>query len=195
MRFWYYEVTIMMFEQFFNSPTKSRLVKFFVYNHSKFFDIGDIAKRLELPPVKIKSHLKELKKAGFLKSKSAHSFSISYKFPYLNELKGLVLKFPPVSDEFLLHEAKKIGQVKLLIIAGMLVHAQKARTEIVVVGDRITEKKTERFLRAVEAQAGKELRYVLLTNEEFLYRKKMFDRFVLDVLELPHKKVINKLGI
>lgn len=185
----------MMFEQFFNSPIKSRLVKFFVYNHNKFFDINDIARRLELPAGKLKSHLKELKKAGFLKSKSAHSFSISYKFPYFNEVKGLVLKFPPVSDEFLQQEAKKVGQVKLLIIAGMLVHAQKARTEIVIVGDRIAERKAERFLRSVEAQAGKELRYVLLTNEEFLYRKKMFDRFVLDVLELQHKKVINKLGI
>lgn len=184
-----------MFEQFFSSPVKSRLVKFFIYNHSKFFDVDDIARRLELSPGKIRSHLKELKKAGFVKSRSAHSFSISYKFPYLNEVKGLVLKFPPVSDEFLQQEAKKMGQVKLLIIAGMLVHAQKARTEIVVVGDRITEKKAERFLRSVEAQAGKELRYVLLTNDEFLYRKKMFDRFVLDVLELSHKKVINKLGI
>lgn len=195
MRFWYYDITIMMFEQFFNSPIKARLVKFFVYNHNKFFDINDIAGRLDLSAGKLKSHLKELKKAGFLKSKSAHSFSISYKFPYLNEVKGLVLKFPPVSDEFLVQEAKKMGQVKLLIAAGMLVHAQKARTEIVIVGDRIAEKKAERFLRSVEAQAGKELRYVLLTNEEFLYRKKMFDRFVLDVLELQHKKVINKLGI
>src|SRR3989344_2873661 len=137
----------MMFEQFFSSPIKSRLVKFFVYNHSKFFDIGDIAQRLNLPAGKIKSHLKELKKAGFLKSRSAHSFSISYKFPYFNELRALVVKFPPVSDEFLQQEVKKIGQVKLLIIAGMLVHAQKARTEIVIVGDRIPERKAERFLR------------------------------------------------
>ena len=55
----------MMFEQFFNSPIKSRLVKFFVYNHSKFFDIGDIAKRLELSPGKIRGYLKELKNKGF----------------------------------------------------------------------------------------------------------------------------------
>lgn len=185
----------MMFEQFFSSPVKSRLVKFFIYNHNKFFDVGDIAQRLDLPAGTIKNHLKELKKSGFLKSRSAHSFSISYKFPYFNELKALVVKFPPVSDDFLQQEAKKMGQVKLLIIAGMLVHAQKARTEIIIAGDHIPERKAERFLRAVEAQAGKELRYVLLTNEEFLYRKKMFDRFVLDVLELSHKKVINKLGI
>ena len=77
----------------------------------------------------------------------------------------------------------------------MLVHAEKARAEIILIGDRISEKKTERFLHAIEAQAAKELRYVLMTTEEFIYRKKMFDRFVLDVLELPHRIVVNKLKL
>lgn len=185
----------MTFEHFFDSPIKIRLVKFFVYNHNKFFDIKDIARRLGIPPGALRKHARELRKEGFLKSRSRESFSISYRFPYLNEVKELVLKFPPVSDEFLLKEAKKIGNVKELIIAGMLVHAEKARAEIVLVGDRVSEKKAERFLHAVEAQAAKELRYVLLTTEEFLYRKKMFDRFVLDVLEYPHRTIINKLKL
>lgn len=185
----------MIFEHFLDSPIKIRLIKFFVYNHNKFFAVKDIAHRLNIPAGVVRKHAKELRKIGFLKSRSAESFSISYRFPYLNEIKGLVQKFPPVSEEFLQKEAKKIGNVKALIIAGMLVHAEKVRAEIVLVGDRISEKKAEKFLHAIEAQAGKELRYVLLTTEEFVYRKKMFDRFVLDVLEFPHRIIINKLKL
>lgn len=185
----------MTFEHFLNSPIKIRLIKFFVYNHNKFFDIKDIAHRLDIPLGVVRKHAQELRKEGFLKSRSAGSFSISYRFPYLNEVKGLVLKLPPVSDAFLQKEAKKIGNVKMLIIAGMLVHAEKARAEIILIGDRISEKRAERFLHAIEAHAAKELRYVLMTTEEFIYRKKMFDRFVLDVLELPHRNVIDKLKI
>lgn len=186
---------VMTFEHFLSSPIKIRLIKFFVYNHNKFFDIKDVAHRLNIPLAAVRKHAQELRKEGFLKSRSATSFSISYRFPYLQEIKGLVMKLPPASDEFLEKEAKKIGNVKALIIAGLLVHAEKARAEIILIGDRISEKKAEKFLHAVEAQAAKELRYVLLSTEEFLYRKKMFDRFVLDVLEFPHRTLINKLKI
>lgn len=185
----------MTFEHFLNSPIKLRLIKFFIYNHTKFHDIKDVAHRLNIPLGAVRKHAQELRKEGFLKSRSAASFSISYRFPYLQEVRALVVKFPPVSDEFLQKEAKKIGNVKALIIAGLLVHAEKVRAEIVLVGDRISEKKVERFLHAVEAHAAKELRYVLLTTEEFAYRRKMFDRFVLDVLEFPHRAVINKLKL
>lgn len=185
----------MTFEQFFDSPVKLRLIKFFVHNHSRFCDIGDIAKKLDIPAATAKKYAKELRKEGFLKSRSAGSYSISYRFPFLAEVKALTLKFPPVSDDFLLKEAKKIGNVKALIIAGMLVHAEKARAEIILVGDKVSEKKAERFLHAVEAQAARDLRYVLMTTEEFAYRRKMFDRFVLDVLEFPHRTVINKLKL
>jgi len=84
----------MTFEQFFNSEIKARLVKFFIYNNSKFFDIGDIAKRLALRRSVIKPDLLELRDQGFLKSRSSKAFSVSYKFPHLNDIKNLALRFP-----------------------------------------------------------------------------------------------------
>src|SRR3989344_4817483 len=185
----------MTFEQFFNSEIKSRLIKFFTYNHTKFYDVSEIARSLDLPSGTVKSHLLKLLAEGFLKSKSSKSFSVSYKFPYLQDVKNLVLKFPPVADETLLKEIAKVGQVKLFIIAGIFLNEEKARADILIVGNRISEKKLERFLRLVESQIGKEIRYVLLNAEEFKYRKNMFDRFILDVLEFPHKKLINKLKV
>ncbi|MEK7520222.1 MAG: hypothetical protein AAB581_03225, partial [Patescibacteria group bacterium] len=76
-----------------------------------------------------------------------------------------------------------------------LINTEKARTDILLVGDNMSERKAERFLRFVESCVGTELRYTLLKTEEFKYRKSMFDRFVLDILEFPHRKVINKLKV
>ncbi len=185
----------MTFEQFFNSEIKSRLIKFFTYNHNKFYEVGDIARKLNLPNATVKSQLLRLLADGFLKSKSSKAFSVSYKFPYLQDIKNLVLQFPPVTDELLLKEITKIGQIKLFLIAGTLINEQKARADMLIVGNRVSEKKMEKFLRIVESNIGKEIRYVLLTTEEFKYRKNMFDRFILDVLEFPHKKLINKLKV
>ncbi len=185
----------MTFEQFFNSEVKSRLIKFFTYNHTKFYEVSEIARSLNLPSNTVKSNLLKLLSEGFLKSKSSKSFSVSYKFPYLQDVKNLVLKFSPVSDDTLQKEIAKIGQVKLFIVAGIFLNEEKARADMLIVGNKISEKKLERFLRLVESQIGKEIRYVLLNIEEFKYRKNMFDRFILDVLEFPHKKLINKLKI
>jgi len=184
----------MMFEQFFQSETKTRVVKFFLQNSTKFYEAGEVANRLMLPRGKVLTQLKQLKKEGFVKSRSARSFSISYGFPYMNELKALAVKFPSVSDQQILHEAKRLKKLAYLLIGGELIHAQKGRVEVlIVVGDRIQERSVESFMRTLEAYAARELRYTVLTSKDFLYRIKMFDRFVLDALEYPHRILVNKL--
>ncbi len=185
----------MTFEDFLNSDARARVVKFFLNNPNRFFEVREIAKRLAIPTAALKPHLKRLREDGFLKSRSARSFSISYHFPYLNELKAFALKFPLVSDEWVLKEAKRMKRLKLLLVAGALLHTEKARVEVLLVGDRIQARTAEAFMRRMEAQAARELRYALMTTKDFLYRKKMFDRFVLDALEYPHRILINKLKI
>lgn len=185
----------MTFEQFFSSDTKARLIKFFLLNPGGFFQVKDIASRLGVLSSGIKTALKELKESGFLKSRNARFFSLSYHFPHLNELKALAAKFPLVSDEWILQEAKRLRHVKFLVIAGALIHMDKGRVEILIVGDGIRPKTAETFMKKMESRAAQELRYVLLTSKEFLYRKKMFDRFVLDVLELPHRVLVQKIKI
>ena len=63
-----------------------------------------------------------------------------------------------------------------------------------VVGDDIDFKKFISFIKTVEEELGTELRYVILGTDEFKYRYGMFDRFVHDILEYPHRKVIDKIG-
>ena len=69
------------------------------------------------------------------------------------------------------------------------------RVDIMVVGDDIDFKRFSDFIKRLEGDLGVELRYVVLGTEEFRYRFDMFDRFVHDILEYPHRKVINKLKI
>lgn len=185
----------MTFEQFCNSEIKSRLIKFFIYNNAQFYHINDIAKQLGVQARVIKGDLLKLLDAGFVKSRSSHSFAVNYKFPYFNELKSLVLKFPAVSNETIVEEIKKVGPVKFLLIAGVFINSPKSRADMIVVGDKISEKKFANFLRLIESSIGKEIHYVQMSVHEFKYRRDMFDRFILDALEFPHLKLINKLKV
>ncbi len=50
-------------------------------------------------------------------------------------------------------------------------------------------------LRANALQIGKELNYSVLPTKEFLYRLRMRDKFIRDILDYPHEKILNKLDI
>ena len=51
------------------------------------------------------------------------------------------------------------------------------------------------MIKNLEAEIGKELRYVYFSTEDFKYRLSMCDKLMRDILDYPHKKVLNKLGI
>ena len=66
---------------------------------------------------------------------------------------------------------------------------------MLVVGDRMKERKLRTAVRRLEAELGKEVRYSLLSSEQFFYRIGLNDHLVRDVLDYPHKIVLDKLNI
>ena len=70
-----------------------------------------------------------------------------------------------------------------------------SEVDLFIVGDDINKKRLRLFLKSLEAEVGKEIRFGLMEKEEFEYRYGMFDRFVRVLLDGPHEKLINKLGL
>ncbi|MEK7134977.1 MAG: hypothetical protein AAB735_01015, partial [Patescibacteria group bacterium] len=62
-------------------------------------------------------------------------------------------------------------------------------------GDNIKPAKFNNFIKKLEAEIGKEISYALMTTKEFHYRYDMYDRFVRDLLDFKHEKLLNKLKI
>jgi len=66
---------------------------------------------------------------------------------------------------------------------------------MLIVGSHLKKKKLSSLIKDLEAEVGKEIDYVIMSPEEFQYRFDMYDRFLKDILERPHEKLINKLKI
>ena len=62
-------------------------------------------------------------------------------------------------------------------------------------GDDISKRKLDNFLSNVESELGKTVSYTLMETDEFKYRMGMFDRFLRDIFEYPHEKLLNKLNL
>lgn len=125
-------------------------------------------------------------------------YALNPRFEFANELRNLILKSSPAEKEEMLQRLQKLGRVKLAIITGIFINREKDEnipTDLFMVADDLDHRKLSSFLRFIEAEVGGEIRFVVMENEEFKYRFSMFDRFVRMILEGPHEKLINKLGI
>jgi hypothetical protein len=119
-------------------------------------------------------------------------------FEFFNELRDLILKSSPAEKNKLVARLNKLGRVKLAIISGVFINRENLDpliSDLLIVGDDIDKRKLRVFLKATEAEVGKEIRFTLMDKEEFQYRMAMFDRFIRVLLESPHEKLINRLEV
>ena len=185
-------------EVLFDSRVRARILKMFLYAPERDFGIKIISKILNVKTALINKHLKTLSEIKFLKTKTIGGkkfFRVNSGFNSYNELKELILRINPASKEKIIRQIISLGKIKLAVISGVFMNFENARADLMVVGDKIKLNKFNKFLRNLEAETGKEINYALMTAEEFQYRYGMYDRFVRDLLEFKHEKLINKLKI
>ena len=185
-------------EQLFDSPVKVKLLKLFLRNPEESFRLKEIIKRVKGDASVCRRQIKKLENINLLSSRvkgGVKFYFINPDFVFYKELKTLVLKSSPASKERILSRLKSLGIIKLAIISGIFLNSENSRVDLLIVGDRIKKRKLTNFLRDLEAEVGKEIDYVVFSTEDFNYRYDMFDRFLRDILEKPHEKLINKLKI
>jgi len=185
-------------EQLFDSPIKVRLLKLFLRNPEASFRLSDVVRRTRSNSSTCQGQIKKLENIKLISSRIKANKKIYFAnpdFDFYNELRILVLKSSPTSKKKISSRLKALGRVKLAIVSGIFTNLENSRADLLVVGDNIRKKKLSIFLRDLEAEVGKEIDYVVLSVEDFNYRYNMFDRFIRDILEKPHEKLINRLRI
>ncbi len=134
------------------------------------------------------------------KKQTQIKYSLNPNFEFFTELKTLILKASPAEKNRMVSKIIKLGRIKLAVISGVFLNSNgnvndNSVADLFIVGDEINKEKLRKFLRALEAEVGREIKLSIMDKEEFDYRYGMFDRFVRVLLESPHEKIINKLGL
>ncbi len=131
-------------------------------------------------------------------SSANKTYVLNTEFGSFFELRDLILKSLPAEKDTMIEKINRLGRIKLAVISGVFINKENPDPyipDLLMVGDDIDKSKLRSFLKAIEAEVGKEIKFVILDKDEFQYRLAMFDRFIRVLLEGPHEKLINKLGI
>ncbi len=128
-------------------------------------------------------------------------YTLDANFEFFEELRSLILKSSPAEKDNMVKKISNLGRVRLALISGIFLNDPDTAdqfdspADLFIVGDDINRKKLRNFLVSLEAEIGSEVKFTLMNKEEFDYRYGMFDRFVRVLLEGPHEKIINKIGL
>lgn len=184
-------------QKLFGSGARVKLLRLFLFNPKQSFTLIEVSTRARVTDHEARSEVATFVRAGMLE-RVARGKGVRYalypKFEFTAALQNLLLN-APARGEDILTRLKGLGTLKLVILSGVFIGEWDGRLDILVVGDRIKERKLRERIKLLEAEIGKEMRYALLTTDDFFYRINMNDKLVRDVLDYTHRTVLDRLNI
>ncbi len=185
-------------ENLFGSRLKARMLRFFLLNPERDYSVAEVAKKNMLKVSEVRKEIKNLKKIKFVNERNRKRRKFYYLNPgfiFKSELKSLVAKSNAYPQCNILKKIKSVGNVKLAVVSGVFLDCPKSKADMILAVDSVNRRKLAKLISSIEAEIGKEVRYVLMTSDELKYRVNMMDRFILDFIKGPHDKIIDKIKI
>jgi DNA-binding Lrp family transcriptional regulator len=184
-------------EVFLASEGRARLVKYFILNPFAKTSVQTLKEKLRIDERTIKRELEVLRKIGLVKKRKALSkyiYFLDKTNAFYPEVKKIVAKctiFPQLKS---LEKIPKTGHVKMVLMTGLLANNLKTRADLLIVGDAIARGRLNEVIKEIEAEIGREVRYTTFSFEEYEYRLNMYDKFIREFFEGPHKIIHNRMG-
>lgn len=198
----------------FGSQAKTKMIKLFAFNPGEVFDIEQIADRTKENSKKVRSAVSQLQQMGLIRSRSffkkveknvrkkkvtkkvrTSGWVLNEKFEFLTPLRTFLVNVNHLSPKDIAQKLQKVGAVKLVVISGIFTHDTESRVDLLIVGDNIKKNTVEHTIKTIESEIGVEIRYACFETADFKYRLGLYDKLIRDILDFPHEKIVNKLGV
>lgn len=191
------QVGLTAVDQLFGSKTRVKLLKLFYSNPKRPFYVREITRKIDEQINSVRRELANLLNIGIISSDSGQNRLYYRANPAFVHFQPLLLMFGNASGTNDLgasgSEVGSVGSVELAVYSGFFTGDDRADIDLLVVGD-INRAKLNRFIKELETQEGREIRYTVLSAADFDYRRKVNDRFLSTLLSLKHQVIIDRRG-
>ena len=197
----------------FGSTARVKIMRLFLLNTEDAFENADVVKKSKVTASVARKELLMLNKIGFInkrsffkeisaktkkgkpKKKRVSGWQLNNEFTLLYPLHNLLISSEPLGKKEIINRLKRCGNIKLVVVSGVFIQNSDSRIDMLIVGDRLKKNTINNVLSVIESELGKELSYTSLETPEFKYRLSVYDKFIRDVLDYPHIKILDKIGI
>jgi predicted transcriptional regulator len=181
-----------MLKRLFTSNTRIKLLTLFLLKPDEEFFIRELTRKLSEQINSVRRELDNLKKTGFLKSKTKNRKKYYYAnkdFIFLEELKSIFLKALSSNDN-IAEEVKKMGDIRLLVLSGLFVEQPTKTVDMLIVGEVDKNRLTE-YLNN-EVRTARPVKFSIITEEDYKYRLSCNDKFTTEITNDPTNQVLVK---
>jgi hypothetical protein len=196
-----------MVEQLFGSKTRVKLLQLFYGNPNRSFYVREITRKIDEQINSVRRELSNLLGIGIITSDTTNNrlyYEVNQKFEHYEPLlaifgngsdahasrsKSTTKAASSVGD----HSAglKSLGNVQLALYTGQFTRDESTGVDLLIVGD-INPNKLQKFMTELEAKEGKEIRYAVLSLDDFKYREQIKDRFISTVHTAKKQVLVDK---
>ena len=185
-------------EKLFGSKTRAKLLKLFFENPEKSFYVREMTRVIDEQINSVRRELLNLESIGIIKNETFDNkvyYSANAKHPFTRPLTDIFSKridgardkdVKATTWEEYCRPVK--NYLKGLVVTNRL--PGQDGIDLLVIGNDKTKKLT-RWAEIVEKKLGKPINYVIMSPDDFTYRKNVRDRFVLEVLEMEITEIID----
>ncbi len=168
------------------SKVRVKLLDLFFKNPAELYHVRDLVRRTEEEINAVRRELQHLEEAGILKKEPRGNrlyYWLNSNYSLYHELLVIVSKETGLGAE-IIKNRNRIGKITFCVFSDKFVRKQERKedeVDILTVGE-VVMVELGALVKAEEEKRGKEINYTVMTEEEFLFRKKKRDPFILSVL-------------
>ncbi len=176
-----------MLEDLVISKVRVKLLNIFFANPTEIYHVRGLVRKTDEEINAVRRELLHLETAGILKKEPRGNrlyYWINLGYPLYPELLVVVAKETGLGEQ-IIRNKNRIGKISFCIFSRKFVERKERKEEevdILLVGNVVIAELSA-LVRAEEEKRGKEINYTAMTNEEFDFRKKRRDPFLLGILE------------
>lgn len=198
----------MLLEHLFGSKTRVRLLRVLFRTPERSFYVRELARLLEVQINAIRREIETLAIAGLLlevegKPESMAKagatlrkyYRVNIECPIYPELQALLAKEQLTGEgDFAREVEAKVGNLDLLLVTGRFTRDPSVATDILLVGV-VKERVLEKLVAEYEKKLGFQIRYTIMSRQEFQDRRYVMDKFIFSLFEANHILAVNRLDI
>ena len=185
-------------EKIFGSKTRAKLLGLFFANPEKSFYVREITRVIEEQINSVRIELMNLESVGIIRSETYDNkvyYSANPKHPFCRPLIDMFSKKIDSSRDKDVRSSTWEEMVRPVkrYLKGLIVTNRvpgQDGIDLLIIGDDYM-KRLSHWAEVVEKKQGKPLNYMILSKDDFLYRRSVRDRFLLEIMDMEISEIID----
>lgn len=175
-----------MFSDLITSKTRTKLLSLFLEDPSQMYHVREVVRRVDEEINAVRRELIYLEKKGILQKEPRANrvyYYLDKNYPFYFDLLRIGAKTSGLGAD-IIDNRVKLGRIKYAMLSGKF--ARKIRenpeeVDLLVVGTVVVPELSA-VVSKEEEKRGHEINYTVMTEEEFLFRKRRRDPFLTSII-------------